>query len=163
RLDFPRADALYDRLLDHADQRLLAPLPVLNETRHVTAFPYLRHLQAQRTQSRIPSSLAVPVSIPRPFVVALVRLGADLLGHLRLHDEVGDHLCHRSQRVLRRVRRLDELVRQFIPVYSVFGHPFVSSFRESWTLPLEPAAAGLCQDLNLHSGFYAAPGLTGML
>ena len=45
---------------------------------------------------------------------------------------------------------------QLVLVYSVIGHPSLSSFRESSTRPLEPAAAGLCQGLNLHSEFYAA-------
>ena len=61
-----------------------------------------------------------------------------------------------SRRFRNCCRALHELVRQLVAVYSVFGHPFVNSFRESWTLPLEPAAGGFCRDPNLHSEFYAA-------
>jgi hypothetical protein len=36
------------------------------------------------------------------------------------------------------------------------GHLFPAPFAKVGILPLEPAAAGPCQALNLHSGFYAA-------
>ena len=43
-LDLPRRNSLHHGFLDHAHQRLLAPLPVFNEARHIATFAHLRHL-----------------------------------------------------------------------------------------------------------------------
>jgi hypothetical protein len=127
-LNLARADALDHGLLDYADQGLLAPLPMLDETRHVTAFAHLRHFQAERAQPRIPAPLAVTVAVPGAFLGPLMWLSADLLRDLRLHEKVQDHLRHCSHRVFGRTRGLDQLVRQLVPVYSVFGHPSFAPF-----------------------------------
>ena len=63
RLDLPGAAALDHRLLDHTDQRLLAPPPVLDEARHVAALSQLRNLQRQRPQPCVPPTLPVAVSV----------------------------------------------------------------------------------------------------
>ena len=130
------------------DQRLLASLSMLNEGWHVAALPYLWHLQSQRPQSCVPAPLPMSVAVSGSLLHPFVRRGPDLLLYLLLHHEIQDQLCQRAHWIFRRTRGLHKLVGEFVPVYSVFGYPFVSSFRESWTLPLEPAAAGLCQDLK---------------
>src|SRR5690606_33726539 len=114
-----------------ADQRLLAAFAVLDEAGHIAALAHLRHLQLQRAQPCIPSAFPVSIAISRAFLAALVRLRPDLGGYLRLHTEVGDHLRHCPNRVLRFRCSLHELVCQLVAIYPLLGHPLSCSFRES--------------------------------
>jgi len=93
-------NAAHIRLLHHRQQRLLGPLPGLQEARKVAALAQLRDLQLQLAGPGVPAPGPVAIAVRRPILrTALPALRANQLGHLELHhlgghglDRLADHI-----------------------------------------------------------------------
>jgi hypothetical protein len=99
-VDLARRDAGHVRLLHNRDQRLLAPLPRLEEAREVRAAAQLRNRELDLACARRPRSAAVPVALRQPLLRRpLAASGADQLGHLRLHQLLADPAQRLAQEI----------------------------------------------------------------
>jgi hypothetical protein len=98
-VNLSRRDAAHVRLLDHADQCLLAAAARLEERRNVRAAPDLRNRQLDLAGACVPAARPVAVAMRQPLRVALAVLGADHLRHLSLHQLLHDPPQRLAQKV----------------------------------------------------------------
>ena len=90
-VDAAGGDAADVRLLDDRDEGLLAAPARLQEAREVAPPPQLRDRQLELAGARIPAAGPIAVALGQPLLGRpLAALGADQLGHLRLHQLLHD-------------------------------------------------------------------------
>jgi len=109
-VDRPGRHAMDVGLLHHREQRPLMPAARLEQTRKVAARPQLGNVELDGADPSVPLPVSVAVAIGGPAGCTLVRLGADQLGHLGLHQLLRQQPHAIAQEV--RVRALLRLVEQ---------------------------------------------------
>jgi hypothetical protein len=103
-------------LLHNREQRSLVPAPRFQQARKAGPLPELGDLQLQGADPGVPLPVSIAVAVGRPTRRALVRLGADQVGHLGVHQLLRQQLNAVAKKVrIRALLRLDEQVQQCHP------------------------------------------------
>jgi hypothetical protein len=112
RVDTPlwSTDGALYHLHQRQNQCLLRPLIALKETRLKGALSIARHFQFDRPDARGELPLVRSVAVTLAGVGALIRLGAEVIGHLRLQNLVEDRLKESRKSAVSVQQVLDLLV-----------------------------------------------------
>jgi len=91
-VDGPGADAVDVGLLDHREQRPLMAPAGLQQAGEVGSRSQLGDVQLDGPDPGVPLPLPVPVPVREPGLGPLVQAGANQLGHLGVHQFLGEQL-----------------------------------------------------------------------